>query len=183
MKKSLLSVVVFVLVLQIYGMGQTKSIYIKRNNISSHLFSNTAIPSNLGVAPERWVKHARLEKVIRIDDTTAVMVTENECEDVYSGSREKWRAGKDTVVHHPVFNGELTVPEMRTKLDNDYYFANKASTVKFEGFDSTCTSAQKAVLEPKKISEHARHFKAPKINKWLILLVVISASAGLTRIK
>ncbi len=149
-------------------------------------------PSNLGVAPERWVRNSELKKVVFVNDTTTIMVTEETCRNEYSYQQretEKWKAGADTLTRHPVFSADISVDSMRTILKSDYYFANDMKTVQFEGFE-------KRKIDPKKLERQekikAQVFALKNEKKipsrfekytWLTLILASSLGIGLIKLK
>ncbi|MBU2018280.1 MAG: hypothetical protein KJ941_01430 [Bacteroidetes bacterium] len=179
-----LSITMTFVFVSLVSKAQTRTIYAKRHNATNYVDEWSNGYSNLGMAPEYWVKNAKLEKVILINDSTAVMFTENECKEKYSGESLRWQPGSDTVVNHDVFTSGLTIPEMQMKLDNDYYFVNNAETVLFEGYQ--VQEKNKKNIPTKKdnnIGGENRTHQVPLVNKWLILLVIITSAAGTMRIK
>lgn len=179
--------------------SQTKSIAYKRHHGQSVHFSNSLKlegieggTSNFGAAPERWIRNSELKKVIFINDSTSVMVTEETCRNEYSYKQqetEKWRAGSDTLTRHPVFSAPISVDSMRTILKSDYYFANDMKNVQFEGFE-------KRNLDPKKV-ERREKIKSQVWNiknkkeipsrfekyTWLTLLLASSLGVGLIKLR
>jgi hypothetical protein len=95
-------------------------------------------PSNFGAAPTRLVRNANLDSVILISDKVAVMVTSETCEyHEYDGrvdSKNLWRAGKDTVYNHVLFNGKQTEDDIRDVLKKEYHFNNNSKDVVLIGF-------------------------------------------------
>lgn len=172
--------------------GQTKTIYAKRNGLRSTnelLAYPDHISSNLGAAPERWVRNSRLEKVVLLNDTTAVMTTREDCIETFSSSQTRWKAGSDTLYHHPIFCADIPVDTMRNILAGQYYFVNDMNQVKFEGFDKK----EKGTREEKKEKEIIMHReeseklpqkrnKRPAV-KWIILLVLATSAAGALKLR
>ena len=115
-------------------LGQTKSIAIKSH---SGKYSNFKVEnrsadvglSNFGVAPNIEVRHARLDSVIWLSDTTVVMVTSNVCTNRYDRVTTIWKEGKDTIVNHPLFNKSQNLDSIRTVLDQRYFFENEGKSV------------------------------------------------------
>jgi hypothetical protein len=102
---------------------------------------NDADHSNFGMAPEPLVVTAKLDSVILISDSVAVMVTSEYCRRKRSHTDLLWKAGKDTVIHHPVFSNHLSVEEMREILRTNYHFRNPADSVVFIGYEEPITLA------------------------------------------
>ena len=178
---------------------QTKTIFYKRHYIgytSSKSFLSTIDESNsnFGMAPERWVRNSKLEKVKFLNDSTAVMFTEDECLETFSNHSERWRAGADTVVHHPVFASGIPVDSMRQILKTDFFFANNMDEVEFEGdnqrFETTKTRKPKRArrlpicMIPSSDSDvsssedEGSGKRKRRFRNWFLLLFVSSAAAG-----
>ncbi|MDB0063133.1 hypothetical protein N9F27_03450 [Crocinitomicaceae bacterium] len=177
--------------------SQTKTIAFKRHNgvktnFSSFLKLEGIIggTSNLGMAPEKWVRNSELRKVILINDTLAAMVTEETCYNEYSYQHqetEKWRAGTDTVTRHPLFSSELTVDSMRKILHTDYYFANDMKDVEFVGFGERDPKSPKETRQEKVKEEiidlGLKNDKKSKFGKYTLLSIIIASSLGIGLIK
>lgn len=93
--------------------------------------------SNFGAAPQKFIRNAHLDSVVYINDTTTVMFTSTHCQDLYDNSELEtlWKAGKDTLINHPVFSQKIEVDSMKEIIKKQYYFKNKISDVKFIHFD------------------------------------------------
>jgi hypothetical protein len=98
--------------------------------------------SNFGVAPTREVKNAQLDSVIYLNDSAAVMVTSEFCTRVDRGSGKPvsdprlWKAGRDTVIRHPLFSRRHALDSIRARLGQDYNFQNPVDKVVFLGYDN-----------------------------------------------
>lgn len=194
MKKPIISICILLISIGVHA--QTKSIAHKRHNGSKSNFSRALNleginggPSNLGMAPEKWVRNSELKKVIFINDTTQAMVTEEVCRNEYSYKQqetEKWRAGTDTVLRHPVFSTNLTEDEMRTVLKADYYFANDMKEVEFVDFDKRKLKSDKAEKKEKTntkpVDSKKNETKKP-IDKYAWLILILTSSIGIGVIK
>lgn len=153
MKKILLFSVLF---LQGFAFSQTKLISHKSHSGSNVTF-RTALESNLfdigdsnlGEAPMRLIKNAQLDTVIFVSDEKAVMVTSEYCKDEFrfrinndeENKKEKdlgelWRAGKDTVVNHPLFSRKHSLDSIKNVLKNEYHFQNDIEKVVFIGYEN-----------------------------------------------
>ena len=91
--------------------------------------------SNFGAAPERTVTNSRLDSVILLSDSVAVMVTSTFCENRMRNTSKLWKVGKDTVYHHPLFSGQQSVDSIKSILGTEYFFCNEPDSVKFIGFN------------------------------------------------
>ena len=125
--------------------AQTKIIAHKSHSGSDadfyYLFNNDAPEldhSNFGMAPERDVKESRLDSVIFIGDSVAVMVTSLYCtRRYYDDSKAKlWKAGKDTVFAHPLFSKQHALDSIKRELRKRYNFRNNIDSVKFINYDN-----------------------------------------------
>ena len=177
--------------------AQTKTIAHKRHSGNKTHFSTylklegtNGGTSNLGMAPEKWVRNSELKKVIFINDTLAAMVTEETCYNEYSYRQqetEKWRAGTDTVTRHPLFSSELTVDSMRKILHADYYFANDMKDVEFVGFGERDPKTKKEIQTEKKtnqvIDSGLKKDKKSKLGKYTLLSLILASSLGIGLIK
>ena len=131
---------VIALLISMNAVSQTKTIYYKRNFTGFvgrvHVLADADhVNSNFGMAPERWVRNSKLDKVTFVNDTVAIMVTSATCREQYSGQEEMWKAGADTVKRHPIFSADISVDSMREVLSKEYYFKNNMEEVEFEGFE------------------------------------------------
>ena len=96
--------------------GQTKLIYFKSHSGNMKHFKTALISdlfdtgnSNFGMAPQREVKFARLDTLLFLTDSSAIMFTNNYCSTGYGNSNSQWKAGKDTVFDHPLFTRANTL--------------------------------------------------------------------------
>ncbi len=177
--------------------SQTKTIAFKRHSGVKSNFSAflklegiNGSTSNLGMAPEKWVRNSELKKVIFINDTLAAMVTEETCYNEYSYQQEeteKWRAGTDTVIRHPLFSSELTVDSMRKILHADYYFANDMKDVEFVGFGERNPKSPKEIRQENAkeqiIDLGLKNDKKSKFGKYTLLSLILASSLGIGLIK
>ena len=131
---------------------QTKLIAHKRygGNHVNFKASNWIKSSNLGMAPTRLVKNARLDSVILINDKQAVMVTSEVCTEEDHGGRATgysnvWKPGRDTVFNHVLFNGKNNEEEIRTVLGRQYNFRNEPTNVVLVGFKKEDAEISKKV--------------------------------------
>lgn len=93
--------------------------------------------SNFGMAPTPIIQSARLDTLIYLSDTSAVMITSEVCT---RGKRKKydsvWKAGKDTVYFHPLFCFQHKKDSIKKVLDKSYNFKNPADSVVMIGYDN-----------------------------------------------
>ena len=102
---------------------------------------------NLGMAPDPFTRTAQIDSVIFVSDSQAVMVTSEYCTPngwYYRGEEDTasipkstiWRAGKDTVINHPLFSHQHSLDSIKTVLKQDYYFRNNIEQAVFVGYDN-----------------------------------------------
>ena len=122
--------------------GQTRLINHKSHSGKSTDFLKTHLTSisNFGMAPQRMVRNSKLDSLILIDEKTVIMITSESCHfEEYDGSDKSvsklWKAGRDTVIEHDVFNGKNSTEEIRKIIKQKYFFANPADSIVFIGFD------------------------------------------------
>lgn len=138
--------------------------------------------SNFGVAPEILVRNAKLDSVIKISKEKVIMVTSETCQDLYRDQTEHlWRAGRDTVSNHPVFNTEITVDSMKEILAKQYYFNNEINNTVFIGFDApiiTKDTVIKRLIENKEIKSKKpeKQTKSKRIGGGKLILLIFFAS-------
>ena len=105
--------------------------------------------SNFGVAPTREVKTAQLDSLIFLTDSTAVMVTSEYCVRTNWNNNQPvsnprlWKAGRDTVLHHPLFSRQHSLDSIRNVLKATYNFQNPVEKVVFVGYDNKQPSGKK----------------------------------------
>lgn len=112
--------------------GKSNDKYLNHSfTIGDHWFSN------FGAAPQKFIRNAHLDSVLYINDSITVMFTSTHCQDLYDYSNDEtlWKAGKDTLINHPVFSQKIEVDSMKEIIKKQYYFKNKISDVKFIHFD------------------------------------------------
>lgn len=177
------------------GLAQTKSIYAKRHEASHFVAGFDHVETNLGMAPERWVRHSELKKVTKINDSMVVMETNLSCEETFSRQQSKWSPGQDTTFNHPIFTADISVDSMRRILEETYFFENDMAQVRFEGFekDSKPKSQpgkkidERTNLDTKNQSDETKpmHKKRSKwpMSTWVLIIVLLSSAAGATQLK
>ena len=71
--------------------------------------------SNFGRGPEPEVVSAELDSIIFVSDSVAVMVTSQHCKVWYKPSEKAtlWKAGKDTLINHPLFSHKHSLDSIR----------------------------------------------------------------------
>lgn len=166
----------FIFILSTFSIcqAQTKWIAHKSHSGSRSDFHKTLKinPSNFGVGPQRFVRNAKLDSVILISEKVAIMVTSETChyEDFdgrVNSNSNVWRAGRDTVYNHELFNAEKSSTEIRKTLKEKYFFSNPSEKVVLIGFDRDLAKQENVnpdttiISEPNKLNEKV-HFKPKK---------------------
>ena len=167
---------VFIFILSIIPISysQTKWIAHKNHSGSRSTFFKAlkTNPSNFGMAPQRFVRNSNLDSVILISEKVAVMVTSESCHYEDFDGRGKsnsnlWRAGRDTVYNHELFNAEKSTAEIRKTLKEKYFFSNPSEKVVLIGFDRDLAKQEDLrpdttiISEPNKLYKKV-HFKPNK---------------------
>ncbi len=129
--------------------AQTKKIAFKGHSGSMDNFS-TALEDNLfdmdnsnfGMAPQRDIITARLDSVIFVSDSVAIMVTSNYCTRenfTYAKPVNKpslWTAGHEIVYSHPLFSRNHSLDSIKQVIKLQYNFKNPVEKVVFVGYDN-----------------------------------------------
>ncbi|MDY0090785.1 MAG: hypothetical protein RBR78_10540 [Flavobacteriaceae bacterium] len=163
MKRILLFSVVF---FQSFAFSQTKLISHKSHSGSATTF-RTALEhnlfdigdSNFGDVPFRLVKNAQLDTIIFLTDEKTVMVTSEYCErgvrirlkeEEKADLGEFWKAGKDTLVSHPLFSKKHSLDSIKNVLKEEYHFKNDIDNVVFIGYDNEIPKYEKEKKKKRK---------------------------------
>lgn len=158
--------------------GQTKIIAFKshsgaKNEFRSNLLhpKNDLAHSNFGVGPTRFVKNAKLDSVIKINEHQVIMVTSEVCHNQFehpSRQDTKWSPGRDTTFDHIVFTAPISVDSMRSILNKQYFFQNYASETVFVGYDgnkrSNRTHRQSALNQNPSVDMDSSERHTPNFN-------------------
>ena len=142
--------------------------------------------SNLGVAPERNVRTASLDSLILVSDSVAVMVTSEYCTRQNSrrpGASTKWRAGRDTVVNHPLFSKKHSIHYIKSTIRNQYYFQNPVDSIRIIVIDDEQQQQQQQQQEQQyqSIPVAGNNNDGPGGNQplaWICLIGLFSLLAG-----
>lgn len=162
MKKSIVVVLLSIgFCISIYA--QTKVISHKSHSGSKATFKtalNTSIfdmsASNFGAAPVEFIRRAKLDSVIHLTDTSAIMVTSEVCWSENRGRRDSdvsiWKAGKDTLDYHPLFTKKHSLDSIKNVLELQYNFQNPVDSVVFIGYDNEKPTPKPIVSQPQEQS-------------------------------
>jgi hypothetical protein len=120
--------------------AQTKLIHHRSHSGSNESFVATLVQDhnpNLGMAPTHIVKNAKMDSLIFVNDTIAIMVTSLYCRERYETDEayQKWRAGRDTVRNHPLFSKQHQLDKIKKTIKNDYNF-NEINNIIYVGYDN-----------------------------------------------
>ena len=137
--------------------AQTKMIAHKSHSGSSANFARVTPGglfdddgSNYGQAPEPTIRTAQLDSVIWLSDSLVVMITSEFCKRQYQPKPRLWRAGRDTLVNHPLYSGGFSLAEIKNRLRENYYFQNPVEQVIFIGFKEPQPIPPQQVPPPQK---------------------------------
>lgn len=109
--------------------------------------------SNLGLTPMMIFMQLRLDSVVKVNDSTTIIVMKRVYGDRSIGftypdrdclfdlerySKENLhRAGQYTLVNHPIFSQDITADELRTELDSSGCFGYASKNVTINGYQLT----------------------------------------------
>jgi hypothetical protein len=138
------------LLLALTSIAQTNIIRHKSHSGSMASFYSAVEPEatetpDFGRGPEEYVRTAALDSVIFISDSVSVMITSNYCNRPRNGTTNKWSAGKDTIINHPLFSHQHSLDSIKKVLFSHYYFVNPVDSVRFIGFDNEVCPPPKKV--------------------------------------
>lgn len=105
-----------------------------KTSLTHHLFDSDY--SNFGMAPQRFVKQARLDSVIFISKSKAIVVTSSCVRDVRKDTSSVWKPGREIALNHPLFSKQHSLDSIKHVLKTRYYFANPIKEVVFVGYDN-----------------------------------------------
>ena len=186
----------FILISSI-GFSQTKKIAFKSHSgnssnyfwtLKNNLFDMGC--SNFGQAPDRLIKTAKLDSVIFVSDTEAILVTSSTCREADDNRITVWKEGRELANHHPLFSKKHSLDSIKTVIKQYYYFRNPIDSVKFIGYDnfkaSSSGSSEKSRKENSFPVAGSNNQEPPNANYPFILigiLALLSLTIGLFRWK
>ncbi len=191
MKKTVL---LFLLISSV-GFSQTKKIAFKSHSgnsanysfaLRNNLFDMNC--SNFGQAPDRFIKTAKLDSVIFISDTAAILVTSSTCRETADNRITVWKEGREQANNHPLFSKQHSLDSIKKVIKQYYYFKNPIDSVKFIGYDNLKTSSSGSSSSENYKKENAfpvagsNDQEPPRSNYPLILislLALLSLTVGL----
>lgn len=129
--------------------AQTKRIAFKSHSGNMANF-NTALENNLfdmdnsnfGAAPQRDIVSARLDSLIFVSDSVAILVTSEYCTRTERstarqlGKPRLWKAGRELVYSHPLFSRNHSLDSIKQVITSQYHFKNTVNNVVFVGYDN-----------------------------------------------
>lgn len=141
------------------------------------------INDNFGVVGDEPKVVFALDSVIRVNDTTTVMVISSDVYYTYKANRvEKAPSYHDTVYHHPALQGKRSLSDARkAMIKHGNQYANPIDSVKFIGFDEEKTPGKKNrnSMLPVSMDDHTGLPPALPSVLFLGILVLISSVAGM----
>lgn len=185
MKRILLFSVLF---FQSFAFSQTKLISHKSHSRSATTF-RTALEhnlfdigdSNFGHAPIELVQNAQLDTIVFLSDKKAVMITSEYCErgvrirlkeEEKADLGEFWKAGRDTLVSHPLFSKKHSLDSIKNVLKEEYHFKNDIDNVVFIGYDDEVPKYEKE-KKKKENTIHPVSYDNNNIKPFLIFVLAI----------
>lgn len=146
------------------------------------VYESTDEAPDFGAAPERNERYAKLDSLIFLSDSLAVMVTSNWCKPAFSDERAatRWRAGRDTVRQHPLFSRRHSLDSIKLVLRQYYYFRNPTDSVRFIGYDNSnsCEDYQPFSVLP--VSGGGGNDDVPPASTRVLLLALVSIASAFT---
>lgn len=131
--------------------------------------------SNLGVVPQKYVKDAKLDSVIILNDEESILVTSSARKFVDKGVKREWKPGRETVRNHKLFS-KKNIDSVKTVLKRDYHFINDMDSVVFMEYDQQ----NKSYKELKPSTAKPKKEKSEKTRGGLLLGVLfLSGASGL----
>lgn len=171
----------FALVLSLSFHSQTKLIAFKSHSgvaknftkaVSENLFTTNF--SNLGAAPQRFVKDAKLDSVIILNNEESILVTSAADKKVSKNSTKAWAPGREIVRNHSLFS-KKNIDSVKQVLIKRYHFVNDMDSVVFMEYDKQSGSYK----EIKPVKEKQEKEKKEKPSGGLLLgILLISGASG-----
>lgn len=125
----------FLTTFSLFFFSQTKLISYKSHSGNIKNFSADAIDiseGNLGRAPDRIVKTAKLDSVIYVNENESILVTSSTCTTSFL-EKSNWKPGREIVRNNKLFSSKNT-DSVKKVLKSDYNFQNDIDKVIFVGF-------------------------------------------------
>lgn len=168
------------LLICVSAFSQTKLIAFKSHSGHADNFS-TAVSedlfdanfSNLGVVPQKFVKDAKLDSVIILNDEESILVTSSAKRFVDKGVKREWKPGRETVRNHKLFS-KKNIDSVKTVLKRDYNFVNDMDSVIFVEYDQD----NKSYKEIKPSTVQPKNEKSEKTRGGLLLGVLFVSGAS-----
>jgi hypothetical protein len=179
MKTILTNLFLFVTVISV---AQTKLISHKSHSGSTEnfrvSFENELFDignSNLGEAPDRFERNAKLDTVVYISKQKAIMITSEHCVSAnrYDHKIIKktiWKAGKDTVYNHVLFSKKHSLDSIKKVLKEEYNFKNDIENVVFIGFDNKKTGKKRKKENAIPVNDFKTNLPSKKILWWSVFV-------------
>lgn len=170
------------LILSTFLFSQTKLIAFKSHSGNSTHFSTAvsenlfdANSSNLGIVPQRYVRDARLDSVIILNDQESVLVTSSAQKRVPEGVKRIWEPGREVVRNHTLFS-KKNIDSVKQVLKRDYYFVNDMDSVIFVEYDKVNKSYKEVKPAQKDKPKKEKSEKTPR--GLLLGILMLSGASG-----
>ena len=138
--------------------------------------------SNFGMRPNPRIKNAQLDSIIFLSENTAVMVTSTYCKWREQDKKTTfWKAGRDTLRNHALFNKKHSVKHIKKVLKKKYHFKNSIKDVKFIDYSGKFEKKgedkeeKRNTVAPLQISQPTQ----PPHNPFLLVMISIIAAIAL----
>ncbi|WP_312297180.1 hypothetical protein [Chryseobacterium sp.] len=171
----------FALALSLSFHSQTKLIAFKSHSGASSHFANavsedlfTTNLSNLGAIPQKFVKDAKLDSVIILNDEESILVTSAADKIILKNATREWVPGRETVRNNSLFS-KKNIDSVKQVLKKQYHFVNDMDSVVFIEYDKQ----SKTYKEIKPVKEKKEKEKKGKTPGGLLLgILLISGVSG-----
>ena len=114
-------------------------------SLTNNIFNNKS--SNFGMAPQRFVKNAKLDSVIFISKSKAILVTSTCFTDIYIDTASVWNPGREVATNHPLFSKQHALDSIKQIISSQYNFTNPIEKVVFIGYDNKKAIIKTSVKE------------------------------------
>ncbi len=134
--------------------SQTKLISYKSHSGNMKNFSAESVDiseGNLGAAPEKLVKTAKLDSVIYVNENESILVTSSTILNTRNGEKTKWKPGREVVRNSKLFNSK-NKDSIKKVLTNTYNFQNDIDDVVFVGYDKPTKKGLRKIKKQQKRS-------------------------------
>lgn len=137
--------------------------------------------SNLGAAPDRYERNAKLDSVIYVSDQKAILITSQYC--VTSSRKEykiieskTWNAGREEVYYSNLFSKKHSLDSIKKVLKEQYSFRSDIDKVVFVGYDNGEKPEKKSKSKKKSVVPFFMSDDNSPSKPFLILILTVLSS-------